>query len=309
MYTVKKILLAVSVLTLLPSAVVFAEDRLSEGSLAISPFLIDVVVEPGQTIEKTITVYNTDSSPHKLTYAIQDFALTGQKSAPRFLADNEATDPAYSLSSWIKITDQPEFSIPANSSTTVTFEIKPPVDATAGGHYAGILFSFEGTTEKAITISRKLGTILLVRYGTGKPNVTHTTTVNKHTVDNPVRIDTTIENTGNVHLAPKGKHNIYNMFGRLVESVPINPNADHLLPKQSTTFNDTTKKWHAGWYTLETVIYYSNNPTLETRSKTHIGVWPLKDLGVISLLSAFIGIMLYIGMRRYNKWIISRELR
>ncbi len=305
----KKLITLVFALFVASMGTVSAAEQLSEGSLSISPFLIDAVVEPGQSITKTITVFNTDTTDHTLSYAIQDFIPVGPAGEPRFLATNEQINNSYSMSSWVKITQQPEFIIPAKGSTTVKFEISPPADATAGGHYAAILFSFEDAKENAIVVSRKLGTLLLVDYGASKPQLNTTSKNDTHFVNKPYTSSVLLKNTGNVHLTPKGKQNIYNVFGRLVESLPINQNALHLLPTEEKTFTTKAQKWLAGMYTVETILYYSNNPTLETRQKATIWVWPILDLAKISLLGIFIGIMLYSGTKKYNRWIISQELR
>lgn len=296
----------IATLTLTSPSIAAAQDRLSEGRLSISPFLIDTEVSPGWISTHTITIYNTDSVPHQLTYSIQDFVPQGPKGEPRFLTESDITDPTITLSSWIKVIDQPDFTISANSSTDVTFEIEAPPNATAGSHYAGLLFSFENTPGQDITVARKIGAIILARYGKGRPSAALSVSAPKNSINKAFIHSATIANTGNVHLSPKGKLNFYNVFGRLVESVPINPNAKLILPGLQKEFTSQTKGHYAGLYRVETIVFYSSQPTLELRHSQWVGIWPINTiLSVIAGL--FISILLFRKIiRQYNNWVVKK---
>lgn len=283
-----------------------ADDRLSEGSLSISPFLIDTEVSPGKISTHTITIYNTDNIPHQLTYSIQDFVPQGPKGEPRFLTESDITDPTITLSSWIKVIAQPDFTIGAQSSTNLTFQIEAPSNATAGSHYAGLLFSFESTPGQGITVARKIGAIILARYGKGRPNASLSTSAPKNSINKAFSLNATVTNTGNVHISPKGKLNIYNIFGRLVESIPINPSAELILPGLQKEFIAQAKSSHAGFYRAETIVFYSSQPTLELRHREWVGIWPLYKM-VSLILILFIGIFVFRKIiARYNRWIIQK---
>ncbi len=283
-----------------------AEDRLSEGRLSISPFLIDTEVGPGKSSQHSITIYNTDSIPHQLSYAIQDFVPQGPKGEPRFLSESEFSDPTISASSWITVLKQPDFTVPANSSTEVIFKVEAPSNATAGSHYAGLLFSFESTTDQNITVARKIGAIILARYGKGKPNAELQVLSTKNVINKPFHAEISVQNTGNVHISPKGKLNLYNVFGRLVESIPVNPNAEIILPGLHKTFFAESTGWRAGIYKAETIVYYSTEPKLELRHAEFVGIWPMTDIAL--LLGGILTLILLLRflVKRYNQWIVRK---
>lgn len=279
---------------------------LSEGSLAISPFLIETKVAPGKEHADSITVFNVTDDPLPITISINDFVPSGDGSV-RFLDTTELAHPSFSLASWITITDQPTFTIPPRGETKVTFTISVPVDAEPGTHYGGLLFS---TTEKKLdaagsTIVKKIGALILV--ATGKTNASGSIkqfSSSKKFYTNPkITLTSSFTNTGNIHVSPKGQIAMRNMFGKLVGESYANENAQFVLPGQTRKFESGLQKsWMFGRYTA-TLTYYFGNPKLEANSTLTFWVFPLKKVGFSLLLL----LILYATIKFYKAWIIEQS--
>ncbi len=306
MHTFKLTVLSIFVL-LTTSAIPTAAAEygvLSEGSLAISPFLIDATIKPGESQVQSITVSNITNVSLPITLSINDFVPSGEHGSVRFLENNEQSNSSFSLASWITITNQPEFIVPPKSETKVEFTITVPVNAEPGTHYGGLLFSARNkeAPTNGTTIIRKIGALILV--STGKTNSSGK--IEQFKSDKPIYTKPEIyftsifANNGNNHLSPKGQIAIKNIFGKTVGESYLNENAQFVLPHTSRLFEGEFKKnWLFGRYKAE-LTYYFGNPKLEIRSSFSFWVFPIKKLGLFIGIISILGILL----RLYNYWVV-----
>jgi len=210
--------------------------------LGIDPFLIELDMSPGQTVSRKITLTNTTDKPLTFSASINDFVSSGNTGQPIFLDSNEESDPKYSLSKWITVTQQPDFTIAAKGSTEIEFTVSVPVDAEPGTHYGGILFGqLLGVLNNTGTaVQHKAGAIILVRLGKSQEQVQVHEFFTQRTVyqHSPIEFISSLHNFGNVHSKVKGDIKIRNMFGRQVSEVPVNPDAQslHLVGTQLSQF-------------------------------------------------------------------------
>src|SRR3989338_8282468 len=287
---------------LISTAKAATPNILSEGSLAISPFLIETTVAPGQSFTDTITVFNVTDYPLPISISINDFVPSGEHGSVRFLDTGEQSHPSFSLASWITITNQPEFTIPPKGETKVTFTINVPVDAEPGSHYGGLLFSAASETLDAVgtKVIKKVGALILV--ATGKTDASGTieqfSSNKKFYIKPEVIFTSTFANTGNVHIAPKGQVEIKNMLGKTMGEAHLNENAQFVLPQTSRGFDGIFKNsWMFGRYTAN-LTYNYGNPKLEAHASISFWVLPIKQLGLIAGIIVFITLLIHL----YNRW-------
>jgi hypothetical protein len=293
----------------LAQAPVDASQGLQVEGLGINPFIIEVDAEPGVVVTRSIHLGNTTDSPLTFTSSINDFVPNGRTGQPLFLSTDQDSDPQFSLSRWITITKQPTFIIPAHGETEVQFTITPPADAEPGTHYGGILFGRPPGVPQGSSsaVQHKAGAIILVKLGKSQEQLdllSFSADQNKFH-KGPIDFHTVLSNTGNVHSKPKGEITIKNIVGGQILQIPINRDANIVLPQSEREFISEWKPWFAfGRYTAEAVLYYGN-PKLELRTKITFWVIPVKEvmLGVLGL--AILAIMLYIAIRKYNRYIIK----
>lgn len=302
---------ALAVWVLAPIAVNAQTRTLSEGSLAISPFIIENSLLPGQSKKNSIAIFNLSDSPLPIAISINDFVPAGEHGSVRFLETGQVSHPSFSLASWIAITTQPNFTIPPKGQTSVEFTITVPIDAEPGTHYGGLLFSARETSPKEdnITIIKKVGAIILV--GAGNTNASGI--IEKFAVSKkfytaaPVTLISAFKNAGNVHVQPKGQVAIHNMFGKVIGESHINENAQYILPGSTRTFEASfSEPWLFGRYSAELTMYYGN-PKLEARGTAVFWVIPIKQLGLYGGLLVLLLAACYIGIKCYNSWIIRKN--
>lgn len=279
--------------------------------LGIDPFLIEINMAAGQSETRTITLTNTTNAPLTFTASINDFVTSGNTGQPLFLDSDEESDPKFSLSRWITVTRQPQFTIPPQSQTEVAFTITVPADAEPGTHYGGILFGqpLEGAPESGPAVLQKAGAIILVKLGQSqeKNQISEFFTQRNLYQHGPVEFLVSLHNFGNVHSKPKGDITVRNLWGVQVAQIPVNPDALIVLPESARDFSQSwNNKLGFGRYTAETVLYYGS-PKLELRAQTSFWIIPLKEIILGVLAALILGIIGYMGIGRYNRYIIKHS--
>jgi hypothetical protein len=282
---------------------------LSEGSLAISPFLIEANVAPGESYTDSITVFNVTDAPLPIAISVNDFVPSGERGSVRFLEVGQMSHPSFSLASWISITDQPTFTIPPKGETKVAFRVSVPLDAEPGSHYGGLLFSAANSSLDATgtKVIKKVGALILVATGKTNPSgeITHFSSDKQFYTSPDILFQSSFSNTGNVHVAPKGQIAVRNSFGRLVGESHQNKDSQLVLPGQTRGFEGTFNKgWMFGRYTAE-LTYFYGNPKLEARERVAFWVLPVKPLS----MGAGILLLLVLLVRLYNHLVIRRNKR
>ncbi len=287
-----------------------SEQRLEVQGLALSPFLIETELEAGDVQLHTITLTNTTNLPLPIEISINDFVPNGETGETVFLNSGEESDPRFSLSSWIRIVNQPDFTIEPGAQTEVQFAIEPPVDAEPGSHYGGLLFSYRPTVlaDTSVTVTQKAGVLVIAKLGNANYRATVTSFRAEPSLDySNVNFFPSIFNQGNAHIKPKGDVVIENMFGRQVGSVPVNRDANIILPESQRNFQST---WESGWrlgrYTATAILFYGN-PKLEIRTTTVFWIVPWQRLLVVISVLVLLGLIGYTSVKRYNRWLVSRN--
>jgi hypothetical protein len=305
------ILIALSFLLSVPSGANAQSQSLQVQGLSIDPFLIEIDMAPGQTQQRVISLTNTTNKPLTFTASINDFEVSGNSGQPRFLDSDEESNPKYSLSRWITVSRQPQFTIPPQGQTEVGITITVPSDAEPGTHYGGILFGqpYQPVEASGAAVQHKAGTIILVKLGQSQEKVQITNFFTQQRIyrRGPVEFIASVRNFGDVHAKPKGDITIRNLWGVHVAQVPVNPDALIVLPESARDFAQTWQtKLGFGRYTAEAVMYYGN-PKLELRAEASFWIIPVKEIVMGMLITLILGIIGYIGIRKYNQYIIKHS--
>ncbi len=298
-----------AVLFCVPMSHGFAQESGQIRGLTITPFLIELQLEKGQTVSKEIELINTNPFPIVVNPEIKDFLPEGENGQQTFFEPGKG-DPTFSLSSWIKLENPAQINLKPKDSIKFKFDITPPQTAENGGHYGAILFSFQGVgiEGSSVAVTQKIGTIVLVKLGKAieDGNIVNFSTEKGMYEYPPITFTTKFKNTGNVHVKPRGSVTIYNSFGKKVGLTKVNENGNNVLPNSERVFKSEWEDTYAfGRYTADEKLTFGDGGQLVT-SQTSFWVIPWRmALGLI--IGLFIlGIILVAGTRRYNKWIIQQ---
>ncbi|MEX1051799.1 MAG: DUF916 domain-containing protein [Patescibacteria group bacterium] len=286
--------------------------------ITISPTSFDFGLNPGAIETNVIKVTNPSQSDLELEVDVEN--IIGADELGKIQLSEEETE--FSLSSWVTFTPE-RFRLKAGENRTVSYTIRVPANAEPGGHYGSILvgtIAAEGTATGSQTVQR-LGSLLLVRVA-GQANekaVTanfspktfvgeweeikssdNTTTfyiprqemldeekASTYFNNGPIAFDLRIKNNGNVHIRPSGFVTIYNIFGKKVAELAIEPkNVFPGVERQLTVLWPQKKHWGI-YYKVQLVAVYgqSNQPLTST---TAFWAFPMIPAIVIGALLVFI---------------------
>ena len=212
--------------------------------IIVSPVRFEELVQPGESINRTVLVTNDSPNAKKLYAYLRDFTAEGEEGRARLIVPG--TEEGNFLSSWIGITtDGIDFG--PYEKKEVSYTIKLPKEAGPGGYYGAIIFGTKAPDVKgegsAIAISQQTGSLVLLQIA---GEVDETANIRDFTTDkaiynNPfsVNFTTRIENLGNVHIKPHGTVEITNLLGRKVGEVRFNDKGANILPKSIRKFSDS----------------------------------------------------------------------
>lgn len=285
-------------------------NTLSQNALSISPFIFEESLEKGQTKTYQIQVRNLSNTPLPITLSINDFIPVDNEGHVRFLQEGEVNADRYSLSTWITITKQPEFVLPPLGKTALEFQISVPIQAEAGTHYGGLLFGFEDSIQNitGTKVKQKLGALVIATIGKAIEKGEITQFSVSPSVKNPniLEFSTIIKNTSNTRIIPKGEVEIRNWYGKLIGISYINKDGSLILPNSERNFVTTIAKPNFfGYYRAEAWVQYGNPPA-ELRKRINFWIYSKTTLVNLSIGLLILIPFLIIGLKRYNRWIISK---
>jgi len=297
----------------------------SAQALTLVPPSLEYSTVRGQTVEGKIKLLNNENRSLVLTSSTSNFGAKDETGEPDFKFDAPSAD----LASWIKI-NSGQLTLEPGETKEVPFTITVPADAEPGGHYAGIFFASGGAASGGgqIGVQSKLGALVIM---TVAGNIREQAAVSSVTLDDstiinrpPVQFNIRIQNTGNVHIKPKGKVTVLNMFGGEVETLTI-PQDKNVLPGQTRLFEVTWVKkslagpkgnffqevgaefsnFALGTYTANVEATYGQN------DKTMIGkvkftIIPWRAITVLVLGIALLIFLSTFGLKSYNQTVIRK---
>jgi hypothetical protein len=275
-------------------------------SLTIAPPLFQINLQPGETWSSSIAVVNNNTYNISLYADPVLFKPSGESGSPVFISptneDGLSHGPDTStLAGWITV-PQGAFEVTREQTYNLPLTISVPKDAAPGGHYAAVLIGNhapEGTSEESVVnVTSSIAALIflsvsgdVIEKGRIRDFVTEKSLYETAQANFSLRF----ENQGNVHLLPQGNIVIYNMFGKVRGTIPVNHNRDYgnVLPESVRRFSFTWESdagfWDIGRYKAEATIGYGKDMKQSALATTYFYILPIVPLlEIISGLFAFI---------------------
>ena len=294
------------------------ESAIGNVGIQVSAPIYNFTIDPGETTQEIVKVRNVGDTARTFYPEVFDFKPLNETGTPEFIINAQDNSYAYSLSSWVKISTE-GLKLAPNESAALNFTISVPADAEPGGKYAGILFGTSppkvGGTQ--IAISNKVGSLILVRVaGDAKESATveEFSTPKDFLENGPVPFTVRVNNTGNVHVQPKGNIEIKNTFGKSVTTISVNEGDANVLPQSIRAFIDSegdNLTWNPSGLTIGkftatlTMIY--GDPAKNLTDTVSFWIVPWKILLVLLLGIIITILLLVLIVKKYNKWIVSKS--
>ncbi len=286
-----------------------AQDSLS---LTITPPLIKVNMDPGETWSSFVKVVNDNSSKLTVYAHTMDFK-SGKEGGLEFIPKSDIKEgQRFLLSQWIEIESGP-FVIAPFKSKKIPFTIRVPEDAEPGGHYAAILIGTKPPANKeikgsAIKVASQVTSLILLNI---EGEVTEQGFIREFSTERlfyqkpEVKFKLSFANSGNVHLHPVGEIKIYNMWDKERGTIPINKDSHfgNVLPQSKRTWifewRGEESPFEIGRYKAELILSFGQQARQTASSIIYFWIIPLGPvLGILGGFLIFL-LALILGVRAY----------
>lgn len=255
-----------------------ASAQAGGSNLSISPLTFELTANPGDQISNVVRVFNNGDTPMSVAMEIRDFTAAGERGE---VALGTLENQSFSLTHWVKVSPE-TFVLEPRSFKVVDFNITVPPNAEPGGHYGTILASLTSTAESTgAALAQKIGSLLLLQVsGEIQEHMGVSSFVAPGFSEyGPVALTARFENTGSVHLKPRGFIVVKNMLGDEVArlDVPQSNVLPNSIRKLSVSVPD---RWLWGRYDATlTAIYGTTNEPLSVSVSFWVFPWKVA-LGV-----------------------------
>ena len=186
----------------------FADRVIS--SLTVSPPNQKIVLVPGETYKGSISVFSPAKNEKDMHYSVSvgSFSETADgKDGDDYGTADHSTKTVYNqMMDWITL-DKTEGKIAPNTADTVTYTIKVPEDAPAGGQYASLVVRDESNSDddsgSGVAI-QNIMQVLSIIYAevagtTGEEGEIMTNSMPSFLLNGPLTAESMVKNNGNVH--------------------------------------------------------------------------------------------------------------
>lgn len=295
---------------------VLAQSADATNGLEISPVLVELNAERGNTYTVSVKVRNVTTSNLFFDTSVDDFGAKDETGSPSILLDDSAEPLATSIKSWVR--SIPSFSLAPNQAETIKATISVPDNAEPGGHYGVIRFAgHENESDRGnVGLVASAGTLILVSVkGDAKEWLVldsfEATDKNGRAglafESGPITFVSRFKNAGNVHVKPIGQIEVKDGFGNSVATLPVNEAKGNVLPDSTRRFESSLdKSWMFGHYTADISIAYGNTGQAIVRTLS-FWVIPWKIILAALLIIGTLIYVLRISVKRYNAHIIAKD--
>jgi hypothetical protein len=239
--------------------VVSPQTRLA---LSVSPAIVEVVLEKGEVVERTVTLRNITTAPLLVKASRQSFSPEERREIPEDLRTK------YDASSWIGLDeDDADFVLKPEEAKEVTLRIRQPSNAAPGGHYASLMFQplvpENSIAQDSVYVYGQVAVLVFMQV---RGEIVEDVTLERMEVasvyeSRPV-MNVTLKNRGNTHTRPEGTVVIRDNHGKTIHSLTLVPGL--LLPGISKTYEMTwqDKDMPLGFFSAQARVKYGREGSL-----------------------------------------------
>lgn len=194
---------------------------------AVTPTKVELVVTPGDTEVREITILNNLGTTATFRLVVEDYTLNSGAKTVSFLADESSP---FSLKKYLTISDREFILLPGQSKKVLT-EVYLPATTPIGSLHGAVLVEAEPDTGivGATRINSRVGVLFFVKVA-GKV-VERGGLKSFGAVGGPIQLGTLLpptvfisyRNDGNTYVNPYGFIEVRNIFGQKVATEKVSP--------------------------------------------------------------------------------------
>jgi hypothetical protein len=181
----------------------------ADARLTVSPLIIDLRMEPGESTTRTVSVTASGDEPIDVAFQHADFGFNDSRYQVTLIEDTAERTTHFSTRDWFS-TPKPRYHVKAGTTMDIPVTIAVPTNATPGTHLGAAFFRTVGTDDdkgatRILTSARAGPLIFIGLQGGSKPKARLTAFhVPSLLAAGPVRVKVRATNEGSTHYTMEG---------------------------------------------------------------------------------------------------------
>lgn len=256
------------------------------GGITISPAFQEIIVsDTSPAVTYNFSVTNNTSEPYELSLSAVDFGTLDESGGVLFLSQTQKSiNYRYGLARYVTL-ERDRLVVEPKKTEKVLLTINNKESLTPGGHYGAILVTPTDSGERPtkVQINQVLSSLLFVKKQGGE---IYNLSLRDYDVKTrlftaPSAVNLRFQNSGNVHVVPRGVVTLTDPMGRLVKKGFINTGSAMVLPETfrrvAVTLDPIATAWMPGRYTASISYRYDGEADTQTRTVSflYINGWYL----------------------------------
>lgn len=282
-------MLAVITALVLPLAIV-SPVRAAPG-LSVEGAVLDITLSPRESYTHTMTIASSADYTMNMRAEARGF---GQSPDGSIIALPPSDDNSpYSGRTLISSIDKTSFLLDPGSSQQIQASIDIPADAAPGTRYAIIHIYSQPDSSNGVGIVVATNILVIIRIPGSEPiNKGEITGLEISEIESgqPVQIETTFKNTGNIHYKVRNKVTIKDNTGQIISQDETALTSSSIIPGQSRlltlSFMDGTNGLPPGQYIIESGVSLKDG-TLQDTKETGFIVFEDGTVEIEELIAGF----------------------
>jgi hypothetical protein len=242
------------------------KTRSPTGGITISPAFQELVLGQRQSaIGGSFSIANNSDQPETFEVSSVDMGTLEDTGGVILSGLPQDYQQKYGLAKWLKLSAT-KVTVKAHNKSAVSFSVKNEDGLSPGGHYGALVVrssrSASDPAERRVALSPQAASLLFLKKVGGERYGLRVSAIDsdKSMWHMPTKIALELENTGNVHVVPRGIVRIKNTVGHEIARGIVNPESGLVLPERSRTFSvPLTFRGRTVWpgrYTIEVEYRY-----------------------------------------------------
>lgn len=248
-----------------------------QGGLTVSPAFQEIILEEqSETEDFFVSVTNDTAVSVTLRLSVFDFGSLDESGGVAFLGASNDLEKKYALASWMR-PEKDVIILASGETKDIRITIENRDSLGPGGHYGALTFQTEediasGGTGSMIAVNQLFSMLVFVKKVGGE--MYDLDLANQEYASMLVRFQDIIrlrfQNSGNVHLVPRGVITVTDPLGRLVAKGIVNQESAIILPETFRVYPvrlaQVATSVIPGRYTMETAYRYDGKDDFVTTS-------------------------------------------
>lgn len=287
---------------------VFAQT--TDSGFILSPPFKEIVLEK-EASPSSYFIEITNNTPLHQTFhlSVVDFSSLDESGGVAFLGTRpEILERKYSLASWVSL-EKDVLEADSRKLQKIKVTIVNKESLSPGGHYAAVVVTLNSQKEKSrnISLNAAFASLIFVKKSGGEIYRLDLLgkEIRSRSLGLPNKIDLRFQNSGNVHLVPRGTITLTDPRGVLISSGAINPESGIILPESFRVYHTVLGRlaWPIlpGFYAFNTQYRYEGREDFVKNSTLFFfpGIGGIAALVIFLLTISFV--LLRILLKKHEK--------